>query len=191
MWAEVPAAHARSTRMAQHMTALQRNPVGASVAGAAALMAVLVVLTLLLPMNVNAGHFSSHLALGIPLLLLLVQVLRAWPRPGPGLASRLARGTLLAGLGIAGVAGLAEAVGAFGYADDGLARANALTGLHDMGVAVWPVGFVLLLAGAVMTAGVLLAARRGAADSKIVAGTAVLAGASAVAFIAGGLVFGY
>jgi hypothetical protein len=173
------------------MTALERNPVGVSVAGIAALMAVLVVLALTVPMSGNAEHFSGHLAMGIPLLLLLVLVLRAWPRPGSELAARLARGTLLAGLGVAGVGLLAEGIGAFGYAADESGRANALADLHAVGVGIWPVGFVLLLAGAVMTTGVLLAARRGAAGSRIVTSTAVVAVAAAVAFLAGGFIFGY
>ncbi len=172
------------------MTALQRHPVAVSVVGIAALMAILVALALTVPMGVNAEHFSGHLAMGIPLLLMLALVLRTWPRPGSGKAARLARGTLLTGLGIAGVGLLAEAIGAFGYADDGFGRANALADLHAVGVGLWPVGSVLLLAGAIMTTGVLLAARRGAAGSKVLTGMTILAVAAAVAFI-GGFVFGY
>jgi hypothetical protein len=142
-------------------------------------------------MSANAEHFSSHVALGIPLLFMLVLVRRAWPGPGPDVAGRLARGTLLAGLAVAGVGLLVEAVGAFGYADDGFGRANALVELHAVGVVLWPVGFVLLLAGVIMTAGALLAERRGAAGSRMVTGSVILAVTAAALFIAGGFVFGY
>jgi hypothetical protein len=173
------------------MTALQRNPVGVSVAVIAALMAVLVGLSLTVPMSVNAEHFSGHLAIGVPLLLLLILVVRTWPRPGSEWAARLARGTLLAGLGVAGLGVLIEGVGAFGYTDDGSGRANGLADLHAVGVAVWPVGFVLLLVGMIMTVGVLVATRRGPAGSRIATATAILAVAAAVSYVAGAFIFGY
>jgi hypothetical protein len=173
------------------MTVLQRHPIGLSVLGVAALMAVLIALALMVPMSNNAEHFSGHLALGIPLLFMLVLVWRAWPGPGPDVAGRLARGTLFAGLAVAGVGLLVEAVGAFGYGDDGFGRANALAELHAVGVVLWPVGFVLLMAGVIMTAGALLAERRGAAGSKMVVGSAILAVTAAAVFIVGGFVFGY
>ena len=173
------------------MTALQRHPVGASVAGVAALMAVLIALALTAPLSGNAEHFSGHAAMGIPLLLMLVLVMRTWPRPGPELAGRLARGILLGGLAVSGVGVLVEAVGAFGYAEAGFGRANALVELHDIGVMLWPIGFVLLLAGAIMAAGVRFARRGGGARSRMVTGAVVLAVTAAVLFIAGGFVFGY
>ena len=86
---------------------------------------------------------------------------------------------------------LLEAVGAFGYSEDGSGRANALANLHDVGVAVWPIGFVLLMVGTILSVAVLLAATRGAAGSRIVKTAAVVAIAAATAFIAGGFIFGY
>ena len=173
------------------MRAFDRNPVAASVAGAAALMLVLTVLALTVPMSVNAEHFSGHVALAVPLLFLLVLVLRRWPRPAPELAGRLARGTLAAGLAIAGVGLLTEAVGAFGFSESVSGRANALAVLHDVGVVVWPIGFVLLMVGVILTAGVLLAARRGAAGSRLTISAAVVAVVAVVGFVAGGIIFGY
>lgn len=84
------------------MTAVQRHPVGVSVVGIAALMAVLIVLALTVPLSGNAEHFSGHAAMGVPLLLMLVLVTRTWPPPGSELAARLARGTLLCGLAVSG-----------------------------------------------------------------------------------------
>ncbi len=173
------------------MTVLQRHPIGLSVFGVAALMPVLIALALTVPMSANAEHFSGHVVLGIPLLFMLVLVLRAWPGPGPDVAGRLARRTLFAGLAVAAVGLLVEAVGAFGYAHDGFARANALVELHAIGVVLWPVGFVLLLAGVIMTAGALLAERRGAAGTRIVTGSAILAVTAVALFLVGGFVFGY
>jgi hypothetical protein len=161
------------------------------VVGVAALMAALIVLALAVPLSGNAEHFSGHVAIGLPLLLMLVLVTRTWPHPGSGPAGRLARGTLVSGLAVSGVGLLLEAVGALGYSEDGFGRANELVRLHDIGVALWPVGFVLLLTGAVMTTGVRVAERHSDARSRMVTGAAVLAVTAAVLFIAGGFVFGY
>ena len=60
---------------------------------------------------------------------------RSWPPSGPEFAGRLARGTLLEGLAIAGLGLVIEGAGAFGYATDQTSAANDLTVLHDVGVA--------------------------------------------------------
>ncbi len=57
-------------------------------------------------------------------------------------------------------------------------------------MAVWPVGFMVLVAGAIMSGGVGLAHRRGA-NPKLVAGSVILAVVAVAAFIAGALIFGY
>jgi sugar phosphate permease len=41
-------------------------------------------------------------ALSIPVLLLLLAVLRVWPRPAPDRMSRIARAVLIAGLAVLG-----------------------------------------------------------------------------------------
>lgn len=178
--------------MRQHIsTALERNRVGVSVASTAALMLVLIVVALAVPMSPTAEHFSGHVAVGLPLAVLLVLALRMWPRPTPDLAAWLARGTLLAGLGIAGAGQLTEAIGAFGFTTDGFGPANGLAVLHDAAVVVSPIGIVLLLVGGSLTAGVLLARRRAATGSRTLSIAAVVGVAGAVAFMVGGMVFGY
>lgn len=173
------------------MTALQRHPVAASLIAVASLTAVLSGLARALPLSGNAEHFSGHAAVGVPLLLMLVLVTRTWPRPGRRPAGRLARATLASGLALSGVALLVEAVGAFGYREAGHGRANALVDLHAFGVTLWPAGFVLVLAGAVMTAGARLAERHGEARARLLIGAAVLTVTAAVLFIAGAFVCGY
>jgi hypothetical protein len=46
-----------------------------------------------------------------------------------------------------------EAVGAFGYAADQVSAANDLTVFHAIGVALWPVGFVAVVAMVAFVAG--------------------------------------
>jgi hypothetical protein len=100
-------------------------------------------------------------------------------------------GTLLAGLGVASAGLLVESARAFGYADAGYVEANGLTVLHDIGVAMWPMGFVLIMAGAIVAAGVALATRLGVAGSWVVAAATVLAVTAAAAFVVGSFLFGY
>lgn len=68
----------------------------------------------------------------------------------------------MTGLAVAGLGLVVEAIGAFGYAADQTSEANDLTILHDIGVAVWPAGFMMLMAGAIVSGGVAPADRRGA-----------------------------
>ena len=173
------------------MTSRGTKSVVVSVASSAALIVILAGLSIVVPMSGNAEHLSAHLALGVPLLLLLALALMRWPPPRPELSSRLARATLLAGLAVAGLGLLIEAVGALGYSEDRSERANALASLHDVGVAVWPLGFVLVMVGTIMSVAVSLAARRGAAGSRIVKTGAVVAIIAVTAFIVGAFVFGY
>lgn len=171
------------------MTIADRHPVGWSAAGAAALMGILIVLALTLPLGENAEHAGGHLAIGTPLLLLLVWAILRWPPPGPEFASRLARGALLTGFGVASAGLVIEAVGAFGYAD-GFGATNSLS-LHDVGVALWPVGFVAMMVGATMSVGVALAKRCGAVGSRVLNWAMVVALMGVAAFVLGALVFGY
>jgi hypothetical protein len=172
------------------MDLMRRHPVASSVVVCVVLAAALITVAFVLPLRGNVDHAAGHLSLAVPVLLLLVWALLRWPPAGAELAARIARGTLLAGLAIAGVGLVIEAVGAFGYADE-FAEANQLSVLHDIGVAVWPVGLLALMAGSVMSGGVEFARRRGAAGSRIVAGSVLLALVAVVAFIAGAIIFGY
>lgn len=84
-----------------------------------------------------------------------------------------------------------EAGAAFGYGHDGYEVANDLAVLHDVGLGLWTIGFPLVMAGAVMSVGVVLSARRGVADSRLLTVVVVAAVACVVLFVAGGLIFGY
>lgn len=173
------------------MDLMRRHPVACSALACVVLATVFIAVGLALPLRGNLDHAVGHLSLAVPVLLLLVWALLWWPAAGPEFAARLARGTLLVGLATAGLGLVTEAVGAFGYAPDQVSRATDLAVFHDIGVALWPVGFVALMAGAIMSGGVGLARRHGAASSRIVTGAVVVALLAVVAFIAGGFIFGY
>lgn len=173
------------------MDLMRRHPVESNVVVCVVLAAALITVAFVLPLRGNVDHAVAHLSLAVPLLLLLAWALLSWPPAGPELAARLARGSLLAGIAIASLGLVSESLGAFGYAADQVSAANDLTVLHDIGAALWPVGFVALMAGAIMSGGVGLARRRGAANSRIVTGSVVVALLAVVAFIAGGFIFGY
>jgi hypothetical protein len=89
-----------------------------------------------------------------------------------GRAAFIARNLLRTGLAVFGGGLLVEAAGAFGYGDSDQ-RVNALAVLHDVGVVLGPLGIVLSMAGAITSIGVALAA------------------VAAIAFVVGGLIFGY
>lgn len=180
---------ARSAGVA--MDWMKRHQVALSIVVCGLLAATLTTVAFVLPLSGNIEHAVGHLSLAVPLLLLLTWGLLRWPPAGPEIAARLARGTLFAGLAIAGLGLVTEAVGAFGYAADQVTEANDLSVLHDIGVALWPLGLMAFMAGAVMSGGVGLARRRGAASSGIVAGSVVIALVAVVAFIAGAFIFGY
>lgn len=158
-----------------------RSPVLSSLAVCLLLGATLTTATLVVPLSENVEHAAGHVSLAVPVLLLLTSVLLWWPPAGPDLATRIARGTFVAGLAIGGLGLVAEAIGAF---------ANDLPTFHDIGVAVWPIGFILFLAGSTMSAGTGLAHRHGA-NPKLVAGSVIAAVVAVAAFLAGALIFGY
>jgi hypothetical protein len=108
--------------------------VGALVAGVA-----LSFLVTRLPLDSEGEHFAGHFLVGFPVLLVLVAVLWAWPRPSADRTSRMARSVLVVGLAMFGGGQVVEGVGAFGY--DGHDRVNALAGLHNLGFAVGLLGW--------------------------------------------------
>ena len=173
------------------MDLMRRHPVAGSVTLCVALGATLITVAFAMPLRDNVDHAAGHLALAVPVLLLLGWGLLWWPPAGPVLSARLARGILLAGLAIAGLGLVIEAVGAFGYGTDQVSSANDLTVFHAIGVELWPVGFVAVMAGAITSTGVGLAGRRGAEDSRIVAWSVAVAVVAMVGFVAGGFIFGY
>jgi hypothetical protein len=143
-----------------------------------------------LSLSGNESHFLLHLVVALPVLVLVWLVATSTPRARRSPAARWARSLLLTGLSLFGGGALIEATGAFGYTDSDR-RANDLALLHSVGVAVTPLGIVLTLAGTVTSCAVAVAARRGAADSRYAAAGVVLAAVAAVAFVAGGMIFGY
>ena len=163
------------------MGLMRRSPVLSSLAVCLLLGATLTTATLVVPLSENVEHAAGHVSLALPALLLLTSVLRWWPPAGPHLATRVARATFVAGLAIGGLGLVAEAIGAF--ADD-------LSTFHDIGVAVWPIGFILFLAGAITSAGAGLAQRHGA-NPKLVSGSVIVAVVAVAAFVVGALIFGY
>jgi hypothetical protein len=151
---------------------------------------VLGAVALALPLTGNDDHAAGHLAFGIPVVLLLVLAVKTWPVPSAGRAALVARNLLLAGLALFVGSLLIEAVGAYGV-DDRDTRINGLAVVHDVAVFIGPLGIALTIAGVITSIGVALAARRGAAESRYVTAAVVLATVAIVAFVAGGVVFGY
>lgn len=172
------------------MGLIGRNPVVSSLALCILLGATLITAALVMPLRETVDHAAGHLSVAVPVLLLLTCVLLWWPPAGPELATRVARATFVAGLAIGGLGLVTEAIGALGYAANQDSEANDLTTFHDIGVAVWPVGFMVFLAGAIMSGGAGLAQRHGA-NPKLVAGSVILAVVAVAAFFVGALIFGY
>ncbi len=170
---------------------MRRHPVATSIAAGALLASLLVLVWWVVPLSGRADHAGLHLTLALPILTLLVLALRYWPASAPGRDGWIVRGTLLSGLAVYASGLLIEAVGAFGYRQDGVTKANNLVIVHDIGVAIGPVGFALTVAGAIMSAGLALASRRGAAGSRWLTGAIVVAAVAVLAFAVGGLIFGY
>jgi hypothetical protein len=169
--------------------AVTRYPIMLSVAGVILLGGVLGLLGWALPLGDNTSHAASHLAVGVPSAILFVLAVAIWPSPRQGRAGSLTRIGLLLGLGLFSMASLAEAVGAFGF--DQYRRTSDLTVLHDVGVAVGPIGLLLTLAATIVSVGVAAAARRQAAGSRTTTAAAIVAMLSVAALVVGGLLFGY
>lgn len=97
----------------------------------------------------EAGHAASHLAIGLPALLLLFSS-RRWREPVPGRLGSTGRRLVLVGLGLLAVGQSLEAVGAFGF--EGYARQYEwLATLHDLAMFSAPPGLLLLLIGGILT----------------------------------------
>lgn len=98
----------------------------------------------------EAGHAASHLAIGLPALLLLFSSSR-WREPVSGRLGSAARKLLLIGLGLLGIGQSLEAVGALGF--EGYARQYEwLATLHDIAMFSGPPGLLLVLVGGILTA---------------------------------------
>lgn len=167
-----------------------RDPVVVSIGGATVLAVVLVTLAVNAPLEGNVDHAVGHLSLAVPIFLLLAAVLFTWPPLASGRPAHWIRMFLIMSLGLFGGGLLLEAVGAFGYPDTAI-QISSLEWAHAVGVATWSSGFILTLAAGILSVAVVVAARRGAAQTRIMTVAVVLAVVSVVAFVGGSLIFGY
>jgi hypothetical protein len=121
--------------------ALWRTLVGRLI-GAGLLATVgLVVAAQLLAQVAASGHTLFHASFAIVVLALGGVIIARWPAAG---AASLAPavGCLLMGL-----LQLVEGIGALGYGVDGYSRQSGLAGLHDLGLAITPIGLVGIVLG--------------------------------------------
>ena len=84
-------------------------------------------------------------------------VVLALRRPAGGPASTPA----IVGLTLAAIAQLVEGIGGFGYGPGNIDRVNALANVHDLGVAIAPIGLVGAALGVTLGVGQLLRPRYG------------------------------
>ncbi len=95
------------------------------------------------------GHAASHLAVGLPAVLLLFSASR-WRERASGWAGSVGRKLLLLGLALIGGGQVLEAVAAFGY--EGYVRQYEwLARLHDFSMFAGPPGLLLVIIGGILT----------------------------------------
>ena len=116
-----------------------------------------------LPLGSEGEHFAGHFSVGVTVLLLLLVVLWAWPRPSSDQMRSMARRVLGAGLALVGIGQLVEGVGAFGFR--GNDQVNFLATVHDLAM-VGLVGVPIALVGALLWVMLALAARLGVDRSR-------------------------
>ena len=155
-----------------------------SVAGTAALVAALLLTVRGLSLSPGAAHAAGHLAVGLPLLALLVLVLRYWPLR-PGLLARVARGTLVTGLVLASFGLLVEAVADLALGTDG--QPAGLATLHQLSNAVWVVGLLAVGVSGLLTSVDLLAQAHGLESSRALAVAGVVVVLAVTVFAVGGM----
>lgn len=154
--------------------ALRRTLVG-RLLGACLLASVgLVILALLLARVASSGHAIFHASSALLVLALGAAIIARWPAAG---AASLAPAV---GCLLMGISQLVEGVGALGYGVDGNSRQNGLVVLHDLGLAITPIGLVAMVLGFGIAVAALAGRRRGPGRR--------LAVPLAVAFVIGGLV---
>jgi hypothetical protein len=137
-----------------------------------AIVMLVVPAALALPLAVGHAQYNAILAIAV-LLPALVIALRRGARP------MTASTAPIAGLAIFAVTQLVESVGGLGYGPDNDGRVNGLVALHDLGLAITPIGLVAVLVGVVVGIGVL-AARRSRTP-------ALAAAVSALVLVVGGI----
>ena len=137
----------------------------------------------------ETAHAAQHLAVAVPVVLVVVAARRVWPRPRDDRAAKGARMVLLSGLGVFGVGQLVEAAGAFGFEGD--KRVNWLAAVHDFAVALSQVGIIVTVMGALVSATIGFALRGRRTTPRWLLAAIVVGLLGAMAFVIGGIVFGY
>jgi hypothetical protein len=153
---------------------LEQHLPAVSVAVALAIIVVLSLAGSLLANRMSEwlGHGVGHAVVGVPLAVLAVFALRAWPAPRAGAVRRAARRIVVAGLLGVATGQLLEAVGA--RVDEANAQAFEKAA-HVAGQIVTMLSMLVLLVGTGVTA--VAAAREGAAPRWLVAVALVVASA--------------
>jgi hypothetical protein len=161
-----------------------------SVTGTTALAGLLLLSVRALPLRPDPAYAARHLAVGLPLLVLLVLVVRYWP-VRPGMLARVARGALVTGLTLASFGLLAEGVGAFGLGANGYTTADGPAMVHELTTAVWIVGLSAVGVSALLTSVDLLAQAHGLESSRALRVAGVVVVLTVTAFAVGGMLLGY
>jgi len=133
--------------------------VGAGVVAAAVIFGVGVLVR-----SIVAGEHGMYHALFASVFLAPALVL-AIRRPRGGTASTPA----IIGLTIAALSQLVEGVGGFGYGPDNDGRVNALAQVHDIGLALAPIGMVAAALGITVSAAQVIRPRFGLAPGIVLA----------------------
>lgn len=107
------------------------------------------------------GQFHALFAAVFLAPALIVAIRR--PRGGP------ATTPVIIGLTVAAVTQLVEGVGGFGYGPGNVDRVNALVIVHDLGLAISPIGLVAAALGVTLGVGQLLRPRFGLAPALVLA----------------------
>lgn len=155
------------------------------------LAAVTISVAVLVAFQGNTEHWADHWSLALPALMLGGLILFTWPPLAHGRTAQVVHWLLIAGLALFGFGQLVEGLGAFGYEQDGHSEANDLVVVHAIGVGMTAIGIAPVLAGLVLSGGVVVADLRGAAGSKVLFWFVVAAIGAVVAFEGGALIFGY
>jgi len=155
------------------VTALRRTLVGRLLGACLLATLGLVVVAEVMAQVASSGHALFHALFAIGVLGLGGAIIARWPAAG---AASLAPAV---GCLLMGISQLVEGIGALGYGVDGYIRQNGLVTLHDLGLAITPIGLVAMVLGFGGGATALAARWQGPGRALVVP--------LAVAFVVGGL----
>ena len=138
--------------------------IGAGLLGAVGI----VVAAALLAGSVSSGHALFHATFAIGVLALGGAIIARWP------ASGVASLGPAVGCLLMGASQLVESIGALGYGVDGYSRLNDLVVLHDLGLAITPIGLAATVLGFGIAVGVLAGRWQGPGRRLAIPAAAVL-----------------